>query len=825
MQRVFRHRDGILAAIALATVLGVWFFATRLPPIPNRPLRIGFEKNPPVQIRTANGFSGLAVETVAEAAKRAGIQLQWVETGTSSDQAFEKGLVDLWPLMTDLPDRRKRLHFSRPWLQSSHALLVRAGTETPDRDFKGRIACFRMPLHLRILREWFPGAWVADFPTSQEVVEAVCKGTVSAAFLTGRPALAALRDKPHECDSVELRLQILPIAIQLGVASTFEAARAADKIRSEIDNLFQDGTFAVTISKYSYYGLDDTWATFNLMRTMERARWMAWGIAALLLALAVTLWQASFLRRARRTAEEANAKTSKVLSWYEMAARAANDALVECDLENGSVTWNESVHVLFRYKADQVQSDLNWWAERIHPEDRKRVSAGIRETIARGAHTWSDEYRFQRGDGSYASVVDRGYLLYEGGKAARLVRAIMDVTTQRSLETQLRQAQKMEALGRLAGGVAHDFNNLLTVIGVYSELALQDLTSDNRLHEVLTRIKDAGQKGGALTQQLLAFSRRQISQVKVLDLNAIISDTVKILARVIGEDIELVLTLDPSLGLVRADDAQIHQVLMNLAVNARDAMPAGGKLIVASANIEILGEPEPPGVPPGTYVLLTVTDTGSGMDAEVQAHLFEPFFTTKEPGKGTGLGLSTVYAIVRQSNGFITVSSEEAKGASFRIFLPRAEAGVSTAEQVKIGTGADRGGETVLLVEDQEDVRSAVAAILNSLGYEVLQAVNADAALSLSERNDGPIHILLTDVLMPGMNGCALADCLQSARPGISVVYMSGYTDNKITIEAMKRPRTVFLQKPFTKATLSAKLRESLQFGHRGQSGRAAGLV
>ena len=339
-------------------------------------------------------------------------------------------------------------------------------------------------------------------------------------------------------------------------------------------------------------------------------------------------------------------------------------------------------------------------------------------------------------------------------------------------------------------------------------------------------MQDVGQKGGALTQQLLAFSRKRISQVKVLDLNAIIADTAKILARVIGEDIELVLNLDPSLAPVRADDAQIHQVLMNLAVNARDAMPTGGKLILASANIDILGDAttEPPGVPPGTYVLLTVTDTGSGMAAEVQTHLFEPFFTTKGPGKGTGLGLSTVYGVVRQSSGFITVSSEEAKGTSIRIFLPRAEAGVSTCEPMKTGAGADRGCETVLLVEDQDNVRVTASAVLKGLGYEVLAAANADAALSLSESHEGPIHILLTDVLMPGMNGCALADILQSARPGINVVYMSGYTDNTITSEAMERPGAVFLQKPFTKATLSAKLRESLQLGYRVRSGRA-GLV
>ena len=470
------------------------------PPIPKRPLRIGFESNPPVQIKTANGFAGLAVETVSEAARRAGIRLQWVETGTSSDEAFEKKLVDLWPLMADLPDRRKRLHISQPWLHAGNVLLLREGAEVPDAGYTSRIAYFKMPVHLRILRQLFPKAEMTDFPTGQEAVGALCAGNVSAAFLERRAALIALRDKPHGCDSTPLRLHNLPeTTIQLGVASTFEAAGAAEKLRDEINHLFRDGTLAVMMAKYSYYGLDDTWVTYDLMRSMEQAKWMSWSIVALLVALALALWQASSLQKARRAAERANATTSQALSRYELVARATNDALIECDLESGTVTWNEAFHALFRYAMDQVRSGMDWWEACVHPDDRARVSAGIRAAMAQGAPTWSEEYRFRCGDGAYASVVDRGYLLYEGGKPSRLVRAIMDVTTQRSLEEQLRQAQKMEAVGRLAGGVAHDFNNLLTVITGYSDLALKQLVPANPLYEPVAAIYNAGPKGGALT--------------------------------------------------------------------------------------------------------------------------------------------------------------------------------------------------------------------------------------------------------------------------------------------------------------------------------------
>jgi PAS domain S-box-containing protein len=292
----------ILVSVALVGVLASWYFAFRTPPIPQRTLRIGFEQSPPVQIRTDGGFTGLAVEIVNEAAKRSGLSLQWVETGTSSDEAFQRGLVDLWPLMADLPDRRKRIHFTQPWLQTNHTLVLRSSTPVPDRNFEGRIALFRMPLHVRLARLEFPKAQLVEFPDSLSIVKEVCRGTMSAAFMEDRAALRALLEKPVECASVELRLDGLRnLTVPVGTASTFEAAGAADKLRREIGELFRDGTMADTVAKYSYYGLDDTWTTYGLMQSAERARWFAWGIGALGIVLIVTVGQATFLRQRKRS--------------------------------------------------------------------------------------------------------------------------------------------------------------------------------------------------------------------------------------------------------------------------------------------------------------------------------------------------------------------------------------------------------------------------------------------------------------------------------------------------------------------------------------------
>jgi len=379
-------------------------------------------------------------------------------------------------------------------------------------------------------------------------------------------------------------------------------------------------------------------------------------------------------------------------------------------------------------------------------------------------------------------------------------------------EEQLRQSQKMDAIGQLAGGVAHDFNNLLTAICGHSELTLKRLAPDDALRRPLEQIRKSGERAAALTRQLLAFSRKQILQPKIIDLNQIVVDMNKMLQRLIGEDIDLLMGLAADLGKVKADPNQIEQILLNLSINARDAMPMGGRLTIETSNVDLSEEfsHDHVSVRPGQYVMLAVSDNGCGMDAETQAHIFEPFFTTKEVGKGTGLGLATVYGIVKQSEGTIWLYSEVGRGAAFKIYLPCAEV---TAKEVEVHADdheSSQGTETVLLVEDEEVVREMATEILLDAGYHVLEAKHGPEALILARRHSGEIHLMLTDVVMPQMSGRELAEQLTPFRPDMKVLYMSGYTDDAIVHHGVLDEGTAFIGKPFTPAALTRKVREVL---------------
>ncbi len=383
----------------------------------------------------------------------------------------------------------------------------------------------------------------------------------------------------------------------------------------------------------------------------------------------------------------------------------------------------------------------------------------------------------------------------------------------RQTEVQLRQSQKMEAVGRLAGGVAHDFNNLLTVIRGYSELILNRLAAGDALRKEMEEVKKAADRAAGLTGQLLAFSRRQFIALKIVDLNAAVSNLDGMLRRLLGEDIiELCAVLDPELGQIKADPGQLDQVIMNLAVNARDAMPNGGRLTIETKNVEILkrGRRRPEGMEPGPYVLLSVADTGHGMSEETKSHLFEPFFTTKEKGKGTGLGLSTVYGIVKQSGGSLTVESSPGQGATFKIYFPRVDGTAQAADSAAGGGEQVRGKETVLLVEDEPGVRGLVHETLRLHGYTILEARHGIEALLTGAKYMGPIHLLLTDVVMPQMSGPEVAEKLLAVRPGMKVLYMSGYPDHPVFSQGKVKADTAFLQKPFTPRVLAQKVREVL---------------
>jgi signal transduction histidine kinase/ActR/RegA family two-component response regulator len=387
-----------------------------------------------------------------------------------------------------------------------------------------------------------------------------------------------------------------------------------------------------------------------------------------------------------------------------------------------------------------------------------------------------------------------------------------EIAERKQLEEQLLQAQKMEAIGRLAGGVAHDFNNLLTAIIGYSQLALQRIPPDDPLRHDLDEIRKAGERAATLTRQLLAFSRKQVLQPKVLDLNAVVASTSKMLHRLIGEDIRFRTILDPALKRVKADPGQIEQVLMNLAVNARDAMPNGGSLSIETANVYLDEEyaRHHVEVQPGRYVMLAVSDTGCGMSAEVLSHIFEPFFTTKEQGRGTGLGLAMVYGIIKQSGGHIWVYSEPGKGTTFKLYLPLAEEADSAAEQALEQTAfLPTGTETILLAEDDAQVREFASRVLRELGYKVIEATDGQQALKEAEQTPN-IDILLTDVVMPYVGGKELSERLRSVRPGIKVLFLSGYTEYATLRQGMLGDGDAFLHKPFAPGELARKVREVL---------------
>jgi PAS domain S-box-containing protein len=501
---------------------------------------------------------------------------------------------------------------------------------------------------------------------------------------------------------------------------------------------------------------------------------------------------------------------------YRQVIEQINEVLFSLD-QNGILTFMSSV---VRTVAGYEPEDLigHPFTDFIYPDDlpdlvkefKKRMK-GKKEPI---------EYRIRAKSGESMWVRSSSRALFEGGEFKGIRGVLTDVTEQRNakeaarkLEEQLRQSQKLEAIGTLASGVAHDFNNLLTIILGNADLMLMDLREDHPYYRPLEETKKAANRAASLTRQLLAFSRKQVIEPKILDLNEIIHNTHKMLARLIGEHIRLETNLAPDLWPVEADPGQMEQVIMNLAVNARDAMPEGGHLTLRTQNRdmdEFFFKEKGVAGGPGSYAVLRVTDTGTGMSTEIMERIFEPFFTTKGMGKGTGLGLSTVYGIVKQNRGFIFVQSEPGAGTTFEILLPRVEGRKSDDAREISPQAKPLGSETILVVEDNKDVRAIALATLNRYGYHVLEAPDGESALNLIRSYKGPVHLLITDVIMPGMGGNQLAGQVRVLRPNTKVLFMSGYTDESISRYGVLKPGLALLSKPFTPEALAKKVREVL---------------
>ena len=506
----------------------------------------------------------------------------------------------------------------------------------------------------------------------------------------------------------------------------------------------------------------------------------------------------------RKKSEEALRRSE---SEYRSTIEDAPYGIYRVDQNGHLTTANPALVEMLGYQSQEELLRVNAATGMFLDPTERRRSIALYESegpAARYETTW------KRKDGARITVRLAGRKLgreQEGASGFEVF--VEDITERRSLRKQFEHAQKMEAVGRLAGGVAHDFNNLLMVISGYAQLLDESSTNPKKILEYATHIQDASSKAATVTRQLLAFSRRQVLEPTVLDLNYVVNDLAKLLPRLLGEDIETVLRLEPQVGTVRADRGQMEQVIMNLAVNARDAMPQGGCLTIATSNVTLdASYYQGVVVLPGQYVLLAVSDTGTGMDAETQVHIFEPFFTTKEAGKGTGLGLATVYGIVKQSQGFIWVYSEPAQGSIFKIYLPRFAAAADSDESLPLAQVPSAGTETILLVEDEAALRNVCRLYLESKGYTVLDAGNAKEAIKICRSHDHAIHVLITDIVMPGLGGLELAKSALEMRPALSVIFVSGYPDRPLERQDIGFGK--FLQKPYSFDGLARTVRSLL---------------
>jgi two-component system cell cycle sensor histidine kinase/response regulator CckA len=496
---------------------------------------------------------------------------------------------------------------------------------------------------------------------------------------------------------------------------------------------------------------------------------------------------------------------------FRLITENAADMIAVVDGDGRRIYNSPAYQKMLGYSLQELQSSAT--LDQIHPDDRHLVEEAAAQARAEGIGR-QIEYRMRHKNGTWRTLESTASAIRnDSGKMEHLVIVNRDITDRRRLEDQFRQAQKMDAIGRLSGGIAHDFNNILGVIIGYAEILQENIESAHPDRSCVDEILRAGQRAASLTRQLLAFSRQQVLEPKVLDLNAVISDMQKMLRRLIGEDIELSTELNDELGHVRADQGQLEQVILNVAVNARDAMPDGGKFSISTQNL-VMGEAETKRYSypfrPGHYVLLTVSDNGTGMDMGTQTRIFEPFFTTKEKGKGTGLGLATVYGIVKQSEGYIEVHSEVGVGTTFRIYLPIVEAHIEADSTQPALISSLQGTETILLAEDDDILRILARNMLVRFGYTVLEASNGAEACELARKRTGRIDLLLTDVVMPGMNGRELGERLAQERPDLTIVYMSGYTGQGVG-QGVLPSGCHFLAKPFHRENLARKLREALE--------------
>jgi len=771
---------------------------------PDRTVTFGLIYARPLAYRDAAGRpAGFLVDAVEEAARRAGYRIEW-RTGydrRGNNEALRRGEFDMFAGATS-PERRE-FYVTDPWWSIDMLALARADSPIRrDADLDGRVLAVP-DVSVGTVGARYRGSRIVGAPFAPQAVELVCAGKAEAAVIGDVYVRDILLSAPAACRGSRLRTIDTLLRTDFALIARPAAAGIARDLRKVLDEITEDGTLANIAARHPPLTPSGVARLVDLPRLrLERRIWQisvaGFFIVALLCAVSVVR-QRRLNARLRRDLE-ARMRAEAALRDSEARFRALFDSAPQTVLamnpDRVIVFVNRRAEQMFGYRCDELigtNVDI-LLAERFRADFREKRLDGLR-----------DLHGLRAGGKEFPIEMALAAVNTEDGLTLAF---IADISDRVALQQQLLQAQKLESVGRLTGGVAHDFNNLLTAICGYAELALDGLGPRDHLREPLNEIARAGDRAASLTRQLLMFSRRQDCAPRVLSLNDLLGNLEKMLRRLIGEDVELVLSLDPGVAHVSADPVHIEQVVLNLALNARDAMPEGGKLIIETAAFR--ADEQYSGshadLPPGDYAVLKVSDNGTGMTPEVQAHIFEPFFTTKEQGKGTGLGLSTVYGIVKQSGGAILVYSEPGCGSTFKVFLPavgaaRADEASRTEPQPVLS-----GSETVLLAEDESGVRKFVSDVLRSQGYSVLEASNGAAALEVAATHNGPIHILLADVVMPEMGGADLARRFAERHAGCPVLLMSGYSDRLLH----KDLAGSLIEKPFTPSTLLRRVREIL---------------
>ena len=774
--------------------------------------RIGYGDDVPFHFKGPDGMpSGVAVELVREAARREHIQLEWVAAS-----GFGQRKLDLWVLMTVRPERARDLHITTPYLQTETCFIVLAnGPVRSVADLAAaRISYLDYAIHRDNLADALPHLKPLPVNSSREALEKVVSGQADAAYLDEYAALPSLL-----AGGFQAPMRILPSHTpkgRMGIASVFASARVADVIRDGMKSMVLDGSMSRTIEKWGLFPNLTSDMIDGMLSEQRKVRALWAGVFVLGAGVSIGLWLVTKLRRQARRLHRALGELRGAIGQLEDAEQKYR-VLVENAVEGILVVQDGKIAFANARSCQMLECERETLVSRpmqefLHPADRELVLERYRQRVRGETVTPRYELRMLSATGRVVWV-DLNVVLIEWKGAPATLTFGSDITDRKwaeeergKLQAQLGQALKMESVGRLAGGVAHDFNNMLQVIICNATLALEDVPPGSPARESLEEIQKSAQRSAELTRQLLAFARKQAVAPRVLDLNEVIAATLKMLRRLIGEHIKLIWLPGPNLWPVRMDPSQLDQILANLCVNARDAIADSGQIAIETQNATIDHEfaASHADCQPGDYVLLTVSDTGHGMDAETLSHVFEPFFTTKEIGRGTGLGLATVFGIVKQNLGLVYVRSESGRGTTFQLYLPRGEGVPTPAVDVAPAIG---GAETILLVEDDEQILKLGKRILGERGYAVLTALSPHAALELTLRHAGPIHLLVTDIVMPGMNGRELRERLTVSRPALKCLFMSGYTADIIGHHGVLEGDVEFLQKPFSIEALAEKVR------------------